>query len=230
MIKDKIYNILQTPIISQVLSKKLNKNLLIENRKIALQKYGFDTIKTIDSALTKNQILYFADFGTLLGIVRENGFIKHDLDMDFGIIENQHFSWSKLEKLMLANNILKVRQFIYKGIITEQTYRFENLTIDFFLHFRDDKNDFAYEYYKQKKYPYKSNNEFSVAKWNLYKFDNIERRRVNEIEINIPCDPEKYLESIYSTNWRIPNARWKSCDGQGWTILNNEIATMVPFD
>ena len=120
--KDLVICGINDPIISILYSrmvKKRNKKLLQKNRRKDLQKYGMDILRMVDSALITNHINYFVDFGTLLGLVREKGFIKHDLDMDFGILETDSFSWDKLECLMTANKMKKIRQFVYKGIITE---------------------------------------------------------------------------------------------------------------
>lgn len=45
-------------------------------------------MKNITKYFKDNNIKYFADGGTLLGIMRDGGQIKHDNDIDFGMFEN----------------------------------------------------------------------------------------------------------------------------------------------
>ena len=55
---------------------------LIPKRK-RLQKYGYNILNEIDNLFSYNNIEYFAEFGTLLGIVREKQLLLHDTDIDF---------------------------------------------------------------------------------------------------------------------------------------------------
>ena len=48
--------------------------------------YAKELFYKLDDALTENNLFYWFDFGTLLGAVREHYFIKHDSDMDFGMM------------------------------------------------------------------------------------------------------------------------------------------------
>ena len=43
-----------------------------------LQNNGFSVLVEMGNCLSSINVEYFADFGTLLGIIREDGIIKHD--------------------------------------------------------------------------------------------------------------------------------------------------------
>ena len=49
------------------------------------QEIELDILKYLDKVLTDNQIRYFAAYGTLLGAVREKGFIPWDDDVDLWV-------------------------------------------------------------------------------------------------------------------------------------------------
>ena len=76
---------------------------------------------------------FFITYGTLLGIVRDNKFMQHDDDLDFGILEGDNFSWSEIDKIMNKYNITLLHEFIYKDKVVERTYVTQsNISVDFF--------------------------------------------------------------------------------------------------
>jgi phosphorylcholine metabolism protein LicD len=52
-------------------------------RQFALRQLAIDTI----SAFNKHKVVYWVDYGTLLGIVRENDIIRHDNDVDICMLD-----------------------------------------------------------------------------------------------------------------------------------------------
>ena len=84
--------------------KKLNEKANIEldvKRQQLLKDNFLDVLNSVYSSKISNYDVWL-DFGTLLGYYRENDFISHDLDMDFGIIINDYDDF--LEK----NRLLKI--------------------------------------------------------------------------------------------------------------------------
>ena len=87
--KDLIKNL---PIIKSLNDKA---NVELDSKRSELLKNNFEEIlNTIYSSPLKNYDIWL-DFGTLLGYYRENDFISHDLDMDFGIIIPDYQSFFK---------------------------------------------------------------------------------------------------------------------------------------
>ena len=63
--------------------EKLARN--IELRKLYFRKEGELLLTKFTEALNSNGIMFWLEFGTLLGYYREHDFISHDCDLDFGV-------------------------------------------------------------------------------------------------------------------------------------------------
>ena len=215
--KIKMY-IKKIPIIGNFIS--FIKNIKIkkeEKKKINALKYsGENAVNILFNIFEENKIDAFLNFGSLLGMVRDNKFMEYDDDIDYGIIVDKKFSWENIEKILEQNNIYKVRQFKYNNVITEQTYKYENLTIDLFACFPEKENLISYFYYRENVVIYNSKYEYSVASLKLYKFNNTKIIDIGNSKYKIPENAEEYLASIYSNDWKVPNPNWNHKNGPGW--------------
>lgn len=206
----------------------------VENKKRELQENGGNVLVKVDEALKNTGITYFADFGTLLGLVRDNAFMKWDSDMDFGVLsdgkKNEADMWNALENALKNVGLRKKKTCTYDGRIIEQTYSRGVLTIDFFLHFFTENNDNVYLAYKKKSYDYTQDNEYHLTLLKMYRFGKSEIRDFNGIKVSVPYKAESYLASVYSETWRIPNPNWISEKGPAWNEIPNAKAYAEYFD
>lgn len=142
----------------------------------------------ISKILEEESILFMPMFGTLLGFIREHGFIKNDYDIDLMIHEKD------CERL-----INLIPQFDENGIkITRTsepwvyTFKYKSACCDFYT-IRHARWPYNYRYcrivgnYIQKSF-----------------FENVEKIEVFGIQVNVPANPEDLLEYMYGKNWRIP--------------------------
>ena len=56
-----------------------------------LDETGYRALKIVSDTLIRLGYKHHVDFGTLLGQIREGGFISHDLDIDFSVYEDCDF-------------------------------------------------------------------------------------------------------------------------------------------
>ena len=75
--------------------------------KNTLKKDGSAILCELEDILNSYGISHFFDFGTLLGIVRENGIIPGDGDIDIGVIINSNDDKKKIEQLENNKTIRK---------------------------------------------------------------------------------------------------------------------------
>lgn len=205
---------------SSILGKKIYPLIQVCYRSVAipmkrrrLQRYGADALRNVHAILTESGIDYYADWGTLLGIIREGGFIRHDDDIDLTIVD------SKTNPKALLNTLIdKGFKFIHalrnEERILEFSVSWKNLSIDFFFRIPVNhlgKVGIADVYYDPSvKYENPDQNNYKV--W-LFE-EGIETKIISfkGAEVRIPYKPEEMLEFEYGPEWQSPISNW-SADG-----------------
>lgn len=155
----------------------------------------FKLIIDVSKILKDHNIIYWIDGGTMLGAIRDKGFIKHDDDIDFGTIPTEY------------NRILKIKdEFIKMG------YSFDNINgcIKIYIPYLWCKYQnriiatptldiFSYEMHNQ----YYVLKEIGLRKRFLkskhYKNDLFPLKTVNFEHLKLPCpnNPIPYLNGQY---------------------------------
>lgn len=171
-----------------------------------LQKYGDETIQRLHHFFKENGVEYYLDFGTLLGIVRENGFIRHDDDIDL-TIRNSPISPKLLLKKLTMAGFDFVHGFHAEGRILEATIMWKGLTVDLFFG-REDKSKpgglvlYGCLYDPSVSYPAPNANTWRAA------FFPISTRAIpyqfHGFEICVPSQTEDMLTIEYGPCWRTP--------------------------
>ncbi len=108
--------------------KRLEKN----RRKLFLDN-GIETLREFDSLLASNGYGYSVFFGTLLGAVREKGFIRHDLDIDVCVWMDE-IDIEAFHQLLEGNGFRWQRAFLINGgkLGREETFSKNGVDIDIF--------------------------------------------------------------------------------------------------
>ena len=189
-------NILVNKLIKRYYSSMHKRNV------IRLQKHGYSINSEIAEAL-KGKLEYCAWAGTLLGVVRDNGFIKGDDDLDYCVNAENIDEWNILyERMTTAGYALK-HFFVYNGVITEMAFSKHGLGIDFFGFQPVGKRTSVIIYYRDSKEKYKTN-EASCIRICLNPYSSLIERDINGSKFLIPDNYEEFLVSNYGDNWRIP--------------------------
>jgi len=155
----------------------------------------------LDQVLTKHNIEYWIDGGTLLGAIRHKGLIPWDDDGDvqmWDIDEDKLVSLkSEFEKydVILMNTWFGYKIFFKTGTKIKG-YRWRYPAIDIFLvKYEDDRTVYSYpraqKYYGHRCY-YHVDNMYPFEK---YKFGSFELPGVSSYEA------EKYLDRCYNEDW-----------------------------
>jgi len=179
-----------------------------------LNKNGSKIIVELDEILSKSNIKHFFDFGTMLGIVRDNGIIHNDADIDIGVIIDSDEDKTKIISLLNNKDIMKVRQFnIGDYGVAEESYFYKN-RVRFDIHYYYGINDerYCFLFYRLPEISYSSNTEFNAVKVSLTGLA-VEPYLFNNKHIFLPKDPESIISQKYGPNWRIPDSGWPYWEG-----------------
>ena len=213
--KELIKSVLKKNCVGRAIYGTLHKIYRAYNtpRKIRrLHKYGYEALRRVHKVMSSKNIPYYCEAGTMLGIVRDNGFIKHDDDIDIAIIPD----------VVTAKDVLKafvdggfgfIHGFLYDGEISEFTVRdVSGITIDVFFHkyVPGDKSRFHevfMRWYPDRKYPNAMAN--TALQFNFRGADGLKEVQVNGVTTVIPINAEEMLDSAYGP-WRRPDPNFKS--------------------
>lgn len=184
---------------------------------------GWNMLSKISSALKKQGIDYFLDSGTLLGMIREGGFISHDTDMDMGVLYENDFTEQKLDKALTSIGLKRHHAFYFHDKPAVITYSFDSIAVDFFMYFKTDIPNrwaqYCFERNVWKTYP--SDDVFDVYQADC-PITGLKTITVNNLELSVPENAEEYLASIYTENWRVPNPNWNYLDSPRAHFLEGE--------
>lgn len=114
-------------------------------------------IKGVINIFKKNDIKIIADYGTLLGCVRHNGFIPWDKDLDFSILCDENIE-KKLKKAFIEltennyfiYNIQNKKNRIkidYKGALNKRAVVCKNVYVDLFFWWLESDNIWRRKHY-----------------------------------------------------------------------------------
>lgn len=174
-----------------------------------LQRYGWEVLARCSEMFATENIPAYAEYGTLLGLVREGGFIKHDDDIDFGVAPDG-IDPKRLLDVALAYGLEFCRAFSWHGKITELTFKYKGVPIDFFFTYRHDDGRVYGQVYNN--FTNQGGRRVARLVKRLYKpgYDGVEMLAVNNIEVPVPKNKEEYLEFSYGDGWRTPIQRFNA--------------------
>lgn len=166
-------------------------------------------LKDTADALSNIGVRHFITDGTLLGYVRENDFIKHDQDIDFGVFK-EDFDYNRLGELI--EEMLR-RGFNLNSLLGnfnkyfELSFRREGVKVDIFFFFHDPENEVYFFHAFQNGY---RNGASDVITYfypdRLLK--SMEGVVWKDADIVIPTATKEYLEFKYGQEWTEPVVDW----------------------
>lgn len=195
------------------ITKKIFGKFLYKYKNYKFKKEAYNALKKIKTILDEENIIFWLEFGTLLGAIREKDFIKHDFDIDLGCltIEKKEILKDKLEK----NGFKFLRKITIEDgkKICEETYNYKNkLNIDFFYFYPKINKIIFYDFEGEENLSF---NETIKKRGGLVcystEISNFELKKYNfkGLEFNIPAEITLHLKELYGEEFMIPNSKWK---------------------
>ena len=194
-------------------SKELEESVYVKSKELEEhQKKEVELLKYFHNLCKKHEIYYFATAGTLLGAVRHNGFIPWDDDIDLAVNGD---SINKLKELKEEME----KEGIFIRYAPKDNHMFKPNKSIHQLFYKDNEDIWLdlFEFEKEEGYYY---HKFDFQK--LYacpkeifteeEFENIKSHKFEDIEINIPKNPYKFLRRLFGEWERLifePNHKFR---------------------
>ena len=137
--------------------------------------------------LNDNKVIFWLDAGTLLGVIREGNFIKHDTDMDISIYKEDK---DKLHNLLNDKDLLQRYGITLIRDQHEHDVGLFSLKLINSTPTTSDTRFNNFDYIDIYVLNYKPLLETIYFKGKIY---------------NIPKNPKLYLSLVYGKDWMIPN-------------------------
>lgn len=172
---------------------------------------------------------WFLISGTFLGLIRENGFLAHDYDIDLGIFEDQ-IDIAKTRAAILASDrfVLKKYDYHQSSLFTTNTMatnpdvpyilkiiHTSGIHIDLFIHYRDTSTTPAIDWHGSSLHRWE-NTAFELVPYTFYDHD-----------VLGPADADTYLTENYG-DWRTPVTEFNcSTDTPNLALVPHPIAVVI---
>lgn len=185
-----------------------------KNKKAArcFHRYGLETLQMADEAISSvggHMVLYF---GTLLGAIREKGFIPFDYDLDVALpIEDRSDNFIEI---MARYGFHHFQQTYIKstGRIIEDRFIYEGCQMDIFYLFsdREDGKTCSYIARRHETKEWREANAtdgFPVDIWPTEKCEFV-RKDFLGLQLYVPEKAHEWMRDIYGSNYMTPIKSW----------------------
>jgi len=184
-----------------------------KNMKKSYRKYGIKAMQHLDECLRSAKIPYSLAFGTMLGAVRDHGFIPHDHDIDIWV-------WHEDDTENLIQQLQKyefhaVRKFEVdkgeKGKVLQIEWK--NCFIDVFFVYNTPEYgcyccDFITIGDSDSQY-----NQKMPRRINLPICKDFDLKKFENLMLPVPVNAEELLTIHYGEDYMIPITKWNYMDG-----------------
>lgn len=154
----------------------------------------------------------FVDFGTLLGFIRDNGFISHDIDTDIGIICTNIEEREKLLSLFKSSDYFITHEFYYLDSLQEFSIEKEGIKTDIIFYGTKSVNNetkiYTYSFSRLFNKQYNNDLEIDVYYYEYTNINEIIPYKINSFDYPVPLNYEEALKDRYGENWRVKDSKW----------------------
>lgn len=173
----------------------------------AFKKEGEKLLRCFSEALMSDNIVFWLEFGTLLGYYREHDFIKHDFDLDTGAWYEDH---DRIKAALEKNGFERIRYYYVKdGNALEECYKHKDFvtTVDIFYFFNKGELSYCYGFMPLVSMRKKKNlNKIVPASVRLWEYPQIKPIKAvfKGISLYVPDMTDKHLIALYGETFMTP--------------------------
>ena len=193
----------------------------LEIKRANIQKNGISVLEeTLNMLNSIEDVKAFADFGTLLGLIREKGLLKHDLDIDTGVLGRPNL-YRYVTMLMERHGYELWREYIIGDKVVEQSYHYKDTKVDVNYYEYRNKGINTWLFYREPSKKYK-NNVRNIVRMDYSMINDIKKIKVQGRDLYVPDNYIQLLVEKYGENWRIPDKGWVYYENPSATKLKEE--------
>ena len=193
------------------LIKKLNEkaNIELDSKRSNLLKENFEEILNVVYSPVLKDYNIWLDFGTLLGYYRENDFISHDLDMDFGVQVSSFEEFEVIEKHLINNDFNRTKEFYFNKNLVELSYSYKGLNVDFIIYNKGNDRVSSDTIF------FMTNALGNPTRYEVYHyeipFSGLKECDFKGMKVKVPDNTQEYLRTLYGEDFEVPNTNynWK---------------------
>ena len=193
------------------LIKKLNEkaNIELDSKRSNLLKENFEEILNVVYSSDLEDYNIWLDFGTLLGYYRENDFISHDLDMDFGVQVLSLEEFEVIEKHLINNGFNRTKEFYFNKNLVELSYSYKGLNVDFIIYNKENDRVSSDTIF------FMTNALGNPTRYEVYHyeipFSDLKECDFKGMKVKVPNNTQEYLRTLYGEDFETPNTNynWK---------------------
>lgn len=201
----------------------------VPHRRRMLQAHGKVALAKIIEVFEKHHVPGFVAAGSLLGIVRDGGFMPHDDDIDVGMLPCEWTPAKLLKMLVEEEGFEFCFAFKFREKTVEFKVRYAGVPIDVFCYERENEDLYCtcFYYFPEIKYP--AENANSVWRIHEHNTTSIVTMHVMDMDVPVPRDADKVLEKLYGLDWRTPNPNWDDSMHPGREVIEGEFGYSVTY-
>lgn len=226
--KDFVEKIIITSMFQKEIFDQLTKTMNFEESKIIvpnkstvpplfldekIRQQALEIVFFIADLISKNKFLIWADFGTLLGLVRDGDLIPWDDDLDFSCTNSEHFK--KFIEILSDGEFRCIagQRWFIDGSINEDELGPVNFSCDFRL-VGESCNKSTRIHLDLKLYRVMDQHLVSPPHMSIFKpipiglASPLHNHSCGDRMIPVPSKTSEYLTVVYGHDWRTPKRNW----------------------
>jgi hypothetical protein len=226
-------NKLLSSMVKYIYHRTISKNSDYKKNKRFL-KNATEIMHKIDDIFNELDIHYWLEYGTLLGVIRDNSFIKHDYDVDLGLFLEDYSK--DIEKVFNKHGFKKVRKFsIDKGEYgLEESYVFNDVAVDLFYFTRKDNQMYSHGFKNEEGKSWVQtvkDNGGLIVREIYFPYSGFKKQEFLGREYSVPYDSDAHLKAFYGEEYKEPNPNWDPYTmAENVITLNNKLGDYIVYE
>lgn len=190
--------------------RKKKADSTADQKAAALSAVGYDLIARAKETADRSGVVLFADFGTLLGFVRDGGFMSHDIDLDMGVILGD-VPHQVFHDALIADGFKLWRNYYMGSRIVEDSYYYDlnghRIKCDFNYYEVTPEYSRTWLFYRDPDIVYGRATR-NIVEMTYSPITGTKTLEVDGHPIPVPAEPEQLLREKYGEGWTTKDTGW----------------------